>query len=65
MQYPKSSMENLLTTKDVMEMLKVSRVTLHRMRKDGLKYVKIGDLVRFRPEDVKKFVRENIEKQPA
>lgn len=58
-------MENLLTTKDVMEMLKVSRVTLHRMRKDGLKSVKIGDLVRFRPEDVKKFVRENIEKQPA
>jgi excisionase family DNA binding protein len=58
---PQSGKLELLTTKEVMELLKVSRVTLHKMRKNGLKAIKIGDSVRFNKSDVEDYLKMNIE----
>ncbi|MEA4910200.1 MAG: helix-turn-helix domain-containing protein [Chloroflexi bacterium] len=46
-------MPDLLTTREVQEMLKVDRITIYRMLQDGrLKGVKIGQQWRFTPKEV-------------
>lgn len=47
----------LLSTKEVAELLGVSVKTVERMRRRrAITYVKIARRVRFRPEDVQKFI---------
>lgn len=50
-------MEKYLTIEEIMELMKVSRTTVHNWMKSGmLKYYKIGRLVRIKEEDLKKFI---------
>jgi len=56
-------MENLLTIKEVMEKLKVSRITVHNLRRSGkLKSVQFGRAVRFRSDDVKDLIVKSVSK---
>ena len=51
-------MEELLTVKEVMAVLKVSRPTIYAIRERGdLEAVKIGKSVRFRKSDVEKLMQ--------
>jgi predicted DNA-binding transcriptional regulator AlpA len=43
---------NLLTTKDLQEMLKVTAVTIWRWRKEGMPFQKIGNSIRFKEREV-------------
>ena len=60
-------MENLLTTKQVIDLLKVDRITVYRMLNDGrLKGVKIGQQWRFPRAAVEKLINgEPAEANPA
>jgi excisionase family DNA binding protein len=40
--------------------LGVSQGSLERLMRSGLAYVRVGGLVRFRPEDLRRFVDANI-----
>ena len=51
---------NLLTVENVMDMFQVSRTTVYRWREQGLSYVNVGNLVRFKEEDINKFISINI-----
>ena len=56
-------MNEYLTVKEVMEILKVSRTAVNNWMKSGkLKYHKVGRLVRIKSEDLKRFVEENNRK---
>lgn len=48
---------NLLTTQEVMDLLKVRRNTVYRLRESGLPYIKLGRSVRYDREDVIAWVR--------
>lgn len=51
-------MAELLTVKQLQELLQVDRVTIYRMLKDGrLKGIKVGGQWRFRSEDVEEWLR--------
>jgi excisionase family DNA binding protein len=53
-------LDELLTVKEVMAALKVSRPTIYAMRERGdLEAVKIGKAVRFRRSDVENLMRGN------
>jgi len=53
----------MVNTKQAMEILNISRVTLYRlMRRKELRYYKFGRAVRFRESDIKKFI-ESHEKE--
>jgi hypothetical protein len=69
-------MESLLTETEVSEHLKVSLACLRRwrLRKIGPRFVKVGPLVRYRPEDLDTWVAalpaggtepKPVEKSPA
>ena len=50
-------MEQLLTIKEVAEMLQLAELTVHRLKQNGkLPYVRIGHAVRYRPSDVADFI---------
>jgi excisionase family DNA binding protein len=53
-------MKNLLTPKQAAEMLQVALRTLATWRYEGRgpRYVKVGRSVRYRPEDIAKYVRD-------
>lgn len=51
-------MNEMLTTAELVEWLKISRPTLHLLRKDGLPYLKIGRSVRFEKEKVEAWLKE-------
>ena len=52
-------MEKLFTTKEVMEMLKISRATLYRyIEKGWLKPVKLGRKTMFTEEELEKFMKK-------
>jgi excisionase family DNA binding protein len=56
-------MENLLTARQVLEILKVDRITIYRMLQDGrIKGVKVGSQWRFQREEVDRILGGN---QPA
>lgn len=54
--------EGLLTTKEVLECLRVSLTTLHRLRRSGeLKSVRLGaHAIRFRREDVEHLIEARL-----
>jgi excisionase family DNA binding protein len=46
----------LRTKKQAARYLNVSDASVDRLMKSGLKYIKVGSLVRFRPEDLAEFI---------
>jgi len=49
----------LYTTKEAMELLKVSRTTLYRLVKNqGLKSIKVGGTIRFTEDEINRFLEE-------
>jgi len=58
--------QELLTTKEVIEILKISKPTLLRFIKDGnLKAVKIGHNYRILKEDLEQFIHGETEPKAA
>jgi predicted DNA-binding transcriptional regulator AlpA len=55
-------MLNLLTEKEVSELLSISLATLRRRRTEGRppQFVKIGASVRYRTEDIDAFVQSSL-----
>lgn len=49
-------MKELLTTKELMALLKTTRTTIAEWRKQGMPYKKYGKLVRFDRDDVDKWL---------
>jgi len=54
-------MAQLMTTKQVGELLGCSPKHVGRLRADGLKSIRLGQLVRYRPEDVDEYIRKHTE----
>lgn len=52
-------MDKLLSTKELSEYLGLSRMTLSRWRSEGLPFIKIGKQVRFKLDDVMKWIEQN------
>jgi len=53
-------MDKLLTTKEVLEILKISKISLYRKIWAGkIKAYKLGRLWRFKREDIEKCLKEN------
>lgn len=60
-------MEKLYTIDDAANILGVKKQTLRLWAckgKYGLKYCKIGGLIRFRPKDIQDFINKSVIKQP-
>ncbi|SHF60633.1 transcriptional regulator, AlpA family [Desulforamulus putei DSM 12395] len=55
--------DELLTTDEICEWLKVTRRTIERWRKNGLPFFKIGSSVRFNKEEVLKWIEQNSKQQ--
>ena len=49
---------NLLTTNEVMDLLKVRRNTVYKLREAGLPYIKLGRSVRYDQDDVIAWVHQ-------
>ena len=49
-------MDNLITTKDLCNLLKVTRQTVANYRKEGMPYKKFGILVRFNKDEVNEWL---------
>ena len=50
-------MDKMLTTKEVMDILKVSRTTLYRLVTSGqIRAVKVGGSVRFKESELSRFI---------
>ncbi|OAI53944.1 hypothetical protein AYO47_03925 [Planctomyces sp. SCGC AG-212-M04] len=59
-------MQELLTKKEVMSALRVSRGTLDTMRQSGeIPFVKVRGQVRFRQEDVTAYILANLTTRKA
>lgn len=52
-------MGNLVTSREIEEIYKISRTTVDRWRKEGMPYIKVGRGVRFDSEAVKKWIADN------
>jgi hypothetical protein len=61
-----SDLRSLLNEQQVSKQLHVSLACLRRWRwlKQGPAFVKLGSAVRYRPEDLDAFVRENLQLTP-
>lgn len=60
-------MEKLYTIDDVATILGIKKQTLRLWAckdKYGLKYCKIGGLIRFRPKDIQAFINKSVVKHP-
>jgi excisionase family DNA binding protein len=55
-------MENLMTTKELCDYLKLSRMTIERYRKAGLPYITIGKNIRFEKDKVLEWLKNNERK---
>lgn len=51
------NLKRLLTQEQVMERLQISRVTLWRLRKQGLPVVQVGRAIRFDAQEVSKWLK--------
>lgn len=51
--------DELLTKEELCKLLKISRPTLDRWRKQGLPYIKTGRLVRFDRNEVMEWIKKN------
>ena len=54
--------KNLLTTKELQEEYKVTRQAIVNWRKEGMPFKKLGKLVRFESEQVRKWLLEKGDK---
>jgi 5-methylcytosine-specific restriction protein A len=52
-------MNNLVSEKELAEILQLSRSTINRLRKQGMPFIKIGKSVRYDLEAVKKWIQNN------
>ena len=52
-------MENLMTTQELMDYLKISRTTIDRWRKEGMPYLSLSKAIRFEREEVLKWIKES------
>jgi excisionase family DNA binding protein len=52
------AMKAYLTTKDVCEILKVSRETLYNWRKDGLPFTRVMTTIRYNLDEVRRWIEE-------
>lgn len=59
-------MEKLLSAREVAELMGVSECTIYRLanQKGGIKAVKVGRSVRFRPADLEAYLRAREVKPP-
>jgi excisionase family DNA binding protein len=55
-QQKEEHMHHLMSTKDLAEMLGCSERHISRLRDRGLKAIRLGSVVRFRPEDIQEFL---------
>ena len=53
------SASQLLTAKETCGVLRVSRMTLHRLTKRGVIAIRIGRSLRYRESAVEKYIRSN------
>ncbi len=54
-------MENLLTKEEVAEILKIEPTTVYKLvNSKKIPHVKWGNILRFRMEDVLKFIKDNL-----
>jgi excisionase family DNA binding protein len=53
-------MNQLLTTKDVASLLRCSEKHVARLRSRGLRSLRLGKSVRYRPEDVDSFLTDQL-----
>lgn len=51
--------EKLVTTKELCDYLKLSRMTIERYRKQGMPYVTIGKNIRFKLSEVMEWLSKN------
>jgi len=49
-------MSQLMSTKEVAEFMCCSEKHISRLRERGLKSIRLGHLIRYRPEDVEEFL---------
>jgi excisionase family DNA binding protein len=56
-------MRHLLTTHEVATALGVSAKHVSRLRAKGLQSIRLGQLVRYRPEDVEEYIRSHAQAQ--
>jgi excisionase family DNA binding protein len=58
---------HLLTEKQTAELLNCTASALRRMRREkrGVAYVRIGRLIRYNPQDVEQYVRQNTQRNVA
>ena len=55
----KQNIDGLWTTKILMGYLKVSESTVEKLRQNGLPFVQLGGIIRYRRESVEAYVKEN------
>lgn len=59
-----TSLDSLLTLKEAMDFLKISRSTLYKLMENGdIKGIKIGRVWRFQKKDIENFIAEKANKQ--
>lgn len=51
-------MDNILTTKELCDKLKFSRITIAKWRKKGMPFIKIDKAVRFNEKEVLNWINE-------
>lgn len=53
--------DKLMTTKDLMEYLQVSQRTVYNFRDAGMPIIKIGSIIRYKKDEVDKWMAEKNE----
>ena len=56
-------MNDLITTNDLCNKIKVTRTTIERYRREGMPYKKIGKMVRFDIDEVSTWINEKNTKK--
>lgn len=51
--------EELVTEKELCEWLKVSRSSMNKLRKHGLPYIKVLNMIRYSKDDVQEWMTSN------
>lgn len=49
----------LVTEKELIDLIKVSRMSIYSWRKKGLPYLKIGNTLRYESDEVIKWMKDN------
>jgi excisionase family DNA binding protein len=54
--------ERMISQKELREKIGVHQTTIERWRKDGLPFVRVGKLVRFKESEVNKWIKDQNKK---